>query len=99
MTQAIRTSPLRNFHLPLPDALYRQLREAAESEKQPATFLARQAIQSWLGDRRRAAVHEAIASYAAQHAGTEVDLDPELEAASLEQWRPRRSRPRERRKR
>lgn len=94
MAHAIRTPPPRNFHLPLPDALYRELRVAAESEKQPATLLARQAIESWLRDRRRAAVHEAIAAYAARHAGSEVDLDPELEAASLELWRPRKRRKR-----
>ena len=29
--------------------------------------------------------HEAIAAYAAEHAGSAVDLDPELEAAALEQ--------------
>ena len=32
----------------------------------------------------RSARHQAIAAYAAEHAGSEVDLDPELEAASLE---------------
>lgn len=37
---------------------------------------------------QRAAVqssrHQAIAAYAAEHAGSDVDLDSELEAASLE---------------
>lgn len=31
-----------------------------------------------------AARHASIAAYAAEHAGSEVDLDPELEAAALE---------------
>jgi hypothetical protein len=31
--------------------------------------------------------HEAIAAYAAEHAGTEADLDPELEAAAMEHLR------------
>lgn len=31
-----------------------------------------------------AARHAEIAAYAAAHAGTDVDLDPELEAAALE---------------
>jgi len=34
--------------------------------------------------QRRAELHEAIAAYAAKMAGTTADLDPELEAASLE---------------
>jgi Protein of unknown function (DUF2281) len=32
----------------------------------------------------RSSIHQAIAAYAAEHAGSEVDLDSELEAASLE---------------
>jgi len=34
---------------------------------------------------REDALHEAIAAYAARHAGTSMDLDEELESASLEQ--------------
>ena len=34
-----------------------------------------------------AARHEAIAAYAAEHAGSEADLDPELEAAATEHLR------------
>jgi predicted transcriptional regulator len=75
---------LRNFHLPLPDDLYARLRAEAERTKQPATMLARQAIEAWLGQRRRAAIHKAISAYAAQHAGSHADLDPVLESAALE---------------
>ena len=81
-------SALRNFHLPLPEPLYRRLRDAAERTNQPATVVARYAIETWLRAERRAAVREAIAAYAVAAAGTGADLDPELEAASLEQWRP-----------
>jgi hypothetical protein len=59
--------------------------------------MARYAIESWLRDQRKAALHEAIAVYAAKMAGTPADLDPELEAASLELWAPpKRSRKRKR---
>jgi hypothetical protein len=34
-----------------------------------------------------AARHEAIAAYVAVHAGSEADLDPELESAALEHLR------------
>jgi hypothetical protein len=75
---------VKNFHLPLPGTVYEALRQEAARVGRPATVLAREAIEEWLRDRRRTAVHEAIASYAARHAGTPVDLDPELERASLE---------------
>ena len=78
---------VRNFHLPLPEPLYRRLRDAAERTNQPATTLARYAIDHWLRQHRKAMVREAIAEYAAKAAGTPDDLDEDLEAASLEHWR------------
>lgn len=80
----MKKTALRNFHLPLPDDLYKQLQEEAIRSKQPATRLARQAIELWLQQKQKAALHEAIAAYVAQYAGTHADLDEELEAASVE---------------
>jgi predicted DNA-binding protein len=77
---------VRNFHLPLPEPIYRRLRDAAERTKQPATTLARYAIETWLRQLRRSMVREDIARYAAEVAGTREDLDEALEAASLEAW-------------
>ena len=77
---------LRNFHLPLPESLHRRLREAAERTKQPATTLARYAIERWLAQHRKGLVREAIAEYAAAVSGTTDDLDEDLERASLEAW-------------
>jgi hypothetical protein len=76
--------PLKNFHLPLPLDVYEALRDEASRLQKPATALAREAIETWLHHRRRAAVREAIATYAAEHAGSRVDLDPALERASVE---------------
>lgn len=73
----------RNFHLPLPEHVYRALRDEATAAKQPATTIAREAIEAWLRERRKAALREAIAAYAAERGGTPADLDPALEAASL----------------
>jgi len=83
---------LRNFHLPLPDDVYQALRDEAAAVKQPATVIARQAIERWLRERKRATVREAIAAYAAEHAGTSADLDAELEAAGLQMLRPAKRR-------
>jgi hypothetical protein len=75
---------MKNFHLPLPEPTYAQLRAEAERTRVPATTLAREAIDAWLRDRARKATHDAIAAYAAQMAGTELDLDRELESAGIE---------------
>jgi hypothetical protein len=77
-------SRLRNFHLPLPEKLYQQLRSEAKAIAQPATIVARQAIEAWLRQRQRAAAYDAISAYAKAMAGTGADLDPALEDASLE---------------
>lgn len=45
--------------------------------------MAREAIEAWLRERRKTVLREAIADYAARHAGTLVDLDPVLEAAGI----------------
>jgi hypothetical protein len=89
MRSATKEAP-RNFHLPLPPDVYEALREAAAALGRPATVVAREAIEMWLRERRRTAVHEAIASYAVKHAGTTRDLDPLLEQASLETLAPRK---------
>lgn len=82
----------RNFHLPLPEPLYQELRAVADAAGEPATTVARMAIQAWLRERRRAAVREAIAAYAVSVGGTADDLDQDLEAAALEALRPGRRR-------
>jgi predicted transcriptional regulator len=68
----------------LPDEVYRDLCEEAARANRPATAVARQAIVQWLHDRRKVARHETIAAFAAENAGSSLDLDTELEAASLE---------------
>jgi predicted transcriptional regulator len=82
----------RNFHLPLPEEVHRALREAAATVRQPATVVARRAIEAWLHERRKAALREGIAAYAAEHAGSPADLDPVLEAAGLAALRPQKRR-------
>jgi hypothetical protein len=77
---------MRNFHVPLPDEVYDNLRKEAERSKRSATTLARRAIEIWLKQQRRAALHQEIAAYADKFAGTDADLDQSLEAASIEHW-------------
>jgi predicted transcriptional regulator len=74
----------RNFHVPLPDDLYDRLRKQAERSMEPATEIARHAIEDYLEKKRKEALYSAIRDYAKRHAGTPVDLDDELAAASSE---------------
>jgi predicted DNA-binding protein len=74
----------KNFHLPMPEPLHRRLRGAAERLGAPATAVARRAIEDWLDENERIAVHEAVAEYARSAAGTAVDLDRTLERAATE---------------
>ena len=80
----MKTSPTHNFHVPLPEQLYARLRDLARRQRRPATQLAKQAVEYWLEEQEKLALHEEIARYAAQAAGTGDDLDEQLEAASLE---------------
>jgi predicted DNA-binding protein len=77
----------RNFHLPLPEELYLELRRQAQRRGRPATVIAREALERTLWEYRRQELAEEIAEYARVCAGTGVDLDPELEAAATESLR------------
>jgi metal-responsive CopG/Arc/MetJ family transcriptional regulator len=76
-------SAMQNLHVPLPADLNKELRAEARRSGQPATQLARDAIQKLLEERKREALHDEIGAYAEAAAGTQ-DLDSELENASLE---------------
>jgi hypothetical protein len=76
---------MKNFHLPLPDRTWGELRAEAERAQLPATTLAREAIDRWLREQARTARRDGIAAWAAEMAGTHFDLDPDLESAAIEQ--------------
>lgn len=83
MPKAIHSPPSRNFHVPLPEALYLRLQKEAEERAIPATQLARKAIEAWLKARERMQIAEDIQAYAVAVAGTDEDLDREMQAAAL----------------
>jgi predicted DNA-binding protein len=73
---------LRN--VPLSGDLHDRLRAEAARSRRPATIVARDAIEAWIDARERLAVHEAIADYASDVAGSPADLDPTLENTGIE---------------
>ncbi|MGH2388895.1 MAG: hypothetical protein ACRDIE_11900 [Chloroflexota bacterium] len=81
---------LRNFHVPLPESLYEDLKAEAAAGSRSANALAREAIAHWLDVQRQARVHQEVLEYATAMAGTDHDLDITLEAAGLElpDWTP-----------
>ncbi|MFY9820003.1 MAG: hypothetical protein WAM82_01390 [Thermoanaerobaculia bacterium] len=72
------------FHLPLPQELHEMLRAEAEASGEPVTSVARSALNDWLKRRRKERRSAEIAGYAREHAGTNLDLDRDLEAAGIE---------------
>ncbi len=75
---------VRNFHVPLPESIYHELKAESEQSQRSANALAREAIEQWLEARRRDRLDQAIREYVDAMAGSGADLDPDLEAASLE---------------
>lgn len=75
---------MKNFHLPLPEKTYLDLRTEAQRSHVPATSLARQAVEAWLKARRRAERKRDIAAFAAEAGGSGLDLDWDIEAAAIE---------------
>jgi len=76
-------SATKNFHLPLPEELYDELRSAAREADQPATKFAQELMRAGLEDWRRAHRRRQIAAYARVQAGSRDDLDPDLERAGI----------------
>ena len=77
------TSATKNFHVPLPEALYDELRTAAREADRPATKFAQDLMRAGLDEWRRTRRRQQVAAYAREVAGTEEDLDTELERAGV----------------
>jgi hypothetical protein len=60
------------------------LKAESEHSRRSANALAREAIEQWLEARRRDRLDQAIREYVDAMAGSGADLDPDLEAASLD---------------
>lgn len=80
----MKTAAAHNFHVPLPALVYSRLRSEAERQHKPATQLVKQAVEYWLEEQEKLALHEDIARYAVEMAGTGDDLDEQLEATGVE---------------
>ncbi|WP_407540276.1 hypothetical protein Q0M94_02435 [Deinococcus radiomollis] len=75
---------MKNLHVPLQDELHAALMAHARKSGESATALARQAIVQFVREAERAQRRAELAAFAAEYAGTDWDLDPNLERAGLE---------------
>jgi len=80
----MKTAAAHNFHVPLPAGVYSRLRSEAERQHKPATQLVKQVVEYWLEEQEKLVLHEEIARYATEAAGTSDDLDEQIEDAGLE---------------
>ncbi len=76
----------KNLHVPLPADVHEDLKAQAQRVGEPATVLARKAIEAHVRALKRKQVADEIASYARAVAGTVDDFDPMVEAAGLDVW-------------
>lgn len=72
----------KKLHVPLPPELHAELKIQAERLGAPATAIAREAITAWLHQRRREEIANEIRAYAEEVAGSDHDLDEDLERAA-----------------
>ncbi|SEJ45364.1 hypothetical protein SAMN04488058_108102 [Deinococcus reticulitermitis] len=75
---------MKNMHIPLSEEVYAVLLAHAKATGESVTALARGAIERLAKEIERERIRSEIAAFAAEYAGTEWDLDPELEEAGLE---------------
>ncbi len=81
------TTTLKKLNLPLPLEMHEALFAESRELGVPATRLVRSLLEDWLRERRRTRRREEVRRFAMKCAGTELDLDGDLEAAATEELR------------
>jgi hypothetical protein len=79
---------VRKMNLPLPAPVHAAVFREARRSGVPATRLVRDILSRWLSEQARTRQAEEIRRFAAAHGGSQLDLDPALEAAGLELLEP-----------
>ena len=75
----------KKLNLPLPEEMHTALFDEARRSGEPATRLARAAINEWLEKRARERRAEKVRRVALEHGGSKYDLDPVLESVAAEE--------------
>ena len=80
------TTAKKNLHVPLPEKVHAELKAQAQRVGQPATVLARRAIEERVRALKRQQIDAEITEYADAVAGTIDDFDPAVSAAGMAVW-------------
>lgn len=75
---------MKNMHIPLPEDVHAVLMAHAKATGESATSLARAAIERLVKELEREQIRAEMRAFAAEFAGTELDLDPDFEEAATE---------------
>jgi len=78
-------TPTKKLNIPLPDEMHSALFTESRRAGVPATRLVRSILEDWLRQRRREQRRDEVRQFATEHAGGELDLDPQLEVAAVEE--------------
>ena len=73
-----------SIELPLASDVWNLLQDEAARSGQPTTSLVSDVVTNWVRERHRQLVAREIAEFAAAQAGSELDLDHDLECAAVE---------------
>ncbi|MEE8523266.1 MAG: hypothetical protein V3T72_04985 [Thermoanaerobaculia bacterium] len=77
----------KKLNLPLPQEMHEALFAESRELGVPTTRLVRSVLENWLNERQRARRRAEVRRFAMEGAGTDLDLDPELEGAGTEELR------------
>jgi len=75
----------KKLNLPLPEEMHKALFAESRHAGIPATRLARSILQEWIEQRRTERRREEVRRFATTYAGSDLDLDPDLEGAAAEE--------------
>ncbi len=78
---------IKKLNLPLPQEMHEAIFAESHEMGVPATRLVRSVLEDWLRERRRARRRAEVRRFAMEHGGSELDLEPELEAAATAELR------------
>ncbi len=81
------TVATKKLNLPLPQEMHEAIFAESNEMGVPATRLVRSVLEDWLRERRRARRRAEVRRFAMEHGGSDLDLDPELEAAATAELR------------
>jgi len=79
------TTTLKKLNLPLPPEMHEALFAESREMGIPVTRVVRSLLEDWLRERRRARRRDEVRRFAMENAGSDLDLDPELEAVATEE--------------